>query len=454
MNVLKKLKSLLNGFGKGGDDMEDIADISKLETAVSAVMREKSREWWNIFQGVLPQKTTHKNFKPLPTAYISTAYLAQLVTGEIKYELADERLNAFAQKNLIPNLDRIVQLTLVGGYTVIKPYITRSGEVFFDVGTSRDFLPVMLDENGHITEGIFFERIRYKGKIYERREHHRFDGETHYVHNSAYLYGTRQRVELTEIPRWASLLPEGKIPSDIPMIATFRMPYANNIDLDSELPISIFANSVGTLHDIDYAHSEYLAEFRKMSAKVFAGSDIIRENKGIPDDYFVTVESDFDTTIDKQIMAYAPQIREEAHKAAINTELRLYEVQIGVSSGTFTFDSQKGLVTATQVLSEDKTTYNTVAQLQRQLSPALETLAKIIANLARFYGFEVKDGEPAIEFGDSVFEDTGTEFNRRFQMVQAGLLKPEYFNAWYFGLPIDKAKAMLPEMTTVFGGDE
>lgn len=454
MHILKYLKSRFSGFKKDGDNVYEIADLTKIETAVSSVMREKSREWWNIFQGVLPQKTTHKNFKPLPTAYISTAYLAQLVTGEIKYELADETLNAFAQKNLIPNLDRVVQLTLVGGYTVIKPYITRSGEVFFDVGTSRDFLPVMFDENGHITEGIFFERIRYKGKIYERREHHRFDSESHYVHNSVYLYGTRQRVELTEIPRWETLLPEGEIPSDIPMLATFRTPYANNIDLDSELPISLFANSVGTLHDIDYAHSEYLAEFRKMSAKVFAGSDIIRENKGIPDDYFVTVESDFDTTIDKQIMAYAPQIREEAHKAAINTELRLYEVQIGVSSGTFTFDTQKGLVTATQVLSEDKTTYNTVAQLQRQLRPALEAVAKITANLARFYGYEVTDGEPAIEFGDSVFEDTGTEFNRRFQMVQAGLLKPEDFNAWYFGLPIDKAKAMLPEMTTVFGGDE
>lgn len=455
MNVLRKLKSLVNGFGKGGEDVENISDISKIETAVSPIMREKTREWWSVFQGNLPQKVTHKNFKPLPVAYISTAYLAQLVTGEIKYELADETLNAFAQKNLLPNLDRIVQLTLVGGYTVIKPYITRSGEIFFDVGTSRDFLPIAFDENGHITEGIFFERIRYNGKIYERREHHRFDGSAHYVHNSAYLYGTRRSVELTEIPRWETLLPEGKIPSDIPMIATLRTPYANNIDLDSELPISIFANSIDTLHEIDYTHSEYLAEFKKMSAKVFGSGDVFRGKNGITDDYFVTVEGDFSTTIDNQIMAYAPQIREYAHKAAINTELRLYEVQIGVSSGTFSFDSQKGLVTATQVLSEDKTTYNTVAQIQRQLKSALQSLSKITANLAHYYGFDVADGEPAIEFGDSVFEDTGTEFARRFQMVQAGLLKPEEFNAWYFGVPLEKAREMLPEMTTVFGdGDE
>lgn len=454
MNILNFLKSRFCGFKKGGESMEEITDLSKIQTAVSALMKSNTDMWWNVFRGRLPQTATHKNFRPLPVAYTSTAYLAQLVTGEIKYELADERLNSFVQKNLLPNLDRIVQLTLVGGYTVIKPYIANSGEIFFDVGTSRDFLPISLDENGHITEGIFFERIRYNGKIYERREYHRFENGVHYVRNSAYLYGTRQRVELTEIPRWACLLPEGAIPSNIPMMATFRTPYANNIDLDSELPISLFANSIGTLHEIDAAHSEYRAEFKKMSAKVFADETVLHGKDGITDDYFVSVSGDGTSTMEQQILAYAPQIREEAHKAAINTELRLYEVQIGVSSGTFTFDSQKGLVTATQVLSEDRTTYNTVAQLQRQLKPVLEAVAEITANLARFYGFEVTDGQPAVEFGDSVFEDTGTEFNRRFQMVQAGLLKPEDFNAWYFGLSIDKARKMLPEMTDVFGGGE
>ncbi len=454
MNVIDRLKSLFKGSQTEEGYTDIPADITRLETAVSALMDARTREWWGIFQWDIPREKTHKHFAPLPIAYTSTAYLAQLVTGEIKFELPDEELNFFVQKNLIPNLDRITQLTLVGGYTVIKPYITRSGEIFFDVGTSRDFKPISLDENGHITEGIFLERIRYKGKIYERREYHRFDSETHSVKNTAWLYGTRQRVELSEIPRWEMLLPEGKIPSDIPMIATFRTPYANNIDLDSELPVSIFANSVGTLHEIDRAHSEYLAEFRKMSAKVFADETVLHGKKGIPDDYFVTFMGDGTSTVEQQIMTYAPQIREEAHKAAINTELRLYEVQIGVSSGTFTFDSQKGLVTATQVLSEDKTTYNTVAQLQRQLRPVLEALAKITVTLARFYGIDCADGDPAIEFGDSVFEDTGTEFNRRFQLVQAGLLKPEEFNAWYFGVPLEKAREMLPEMTTAFGGDE
>ena len=105
------------------------------------------------------------------------------------------------------------------------------------------------------------------------------------------------------------------------------------------------------------------------------------------------------------------------------------------------------------MLSEDRTTYNTVCQIQRQLRPVLQALSQIIVTLARFYGVDCEDGECAIEFGDSVFEDTGTEFNRRFQMVQAGLLKAEDFNAWYFGVPTERAREMLPPMTEAFGGE-
>lgn len=94
-----------------------------------------------------------------------------------------------------------------------------------------------------------------------------------------------------------------------------------------------------------------------------------------------------------------------------------------------------------------------MCQIQKQLRPVLEALSRIVVTLARFYGIGCEDGECAIEFGDSVFEDTGTEFNRRMQMVQAGLLKPEIFISWYFGVPVERALEMLPEMTSVFGGE-
>lgn len=447
-----RIKGFLKGLAnKGGERMEN---TDKLQTAASATMQTAIASWWEIFSGDMQKKPSHENMRPIRLAATSTAYLAQLACSELKFELPDEALNGFVKRNLLPDLDLVTQLTLVGGYTVIKPYITTSGQIYFDVGTSRDFKPISFDENGHITEGEFRQRIAYNGKVYERREYHCFDGSRHYVRNTAWLYGTKHRIELSDIPRWAIYLPEGYIPSDIPMIATFRTPYANNIDLDSELPISMYANAVQQLHDIDEAHSEYRAEFRKMSAKVFGDNGIFDKTGKITDDYFVKVEGDGIKTLDQQIMSYAPAIREEALRQGLNSELRLYEMLVGISGGTFTFDSQKGLVTATQVLSDDQTTYQTTKQIQKQLHSALESVARITVNLAKFYGMEVKEGDPVIELGDSVFEDTGTEYNRRFQMVQAGMLRPELFNAWYFGLSEEKAREMLPPMPQTFGGDE
>ena len=201
MNILNTVKGLLKR--KGG---ADVPNLETTESAVSSKMRSAISLWWDAFQGFLPLEPSHRNFKPLPTSYTSTAYLAQLVTGEIKFEVADEELNKHVQKNLLPNLDRITQLTLVGGFTVIKPYFVQSGEMFFDFGTSRDFLPLALDENGHVTEGIFYERIRYRGKIYERREHHIFQNGVHIVRNTAYLYGTKLLLasRVMANPRWSS----------------------------------------------------------------------------------------------------------------------------------------------------------------------------------------------------------------------------------------------------------
>ncbi|MGL5513554.1 MAG: hypothetical protein ACRDBM_10035, partial [Sporomusa sp.] len=48
-------------------------------------------------------------------------------------------------------------------------------------------------------------------------------------------------------------------------------------------------------------------------------------------------------------------------------------------------------------------------------------------------------------FGDSVFEDTGTEFVRRKALADAKYLKPELLNAWYFGVSEEEAKEMMPE---------
>jgi hypothetical protein len=55
-------------------------------------------------------------------------------------------------------------------------------------------------------------------------------------------------------------------------------------------------------------------------------------------------------------------------------------------------------------------------------------------------------------FGDGVLEDTEKEFQRRLQMVSAGLLSKEKFVAWYFNCDEKQAVEYIPQTSELFGG--
>ena len=73
-------------------------------------------------------------------------------------------------------------------------------------------------------------------------------------------------------------------------------------------------------------------------------------------DYYMTI----DMPVDKPWADYTPELRGEHYKSIFDTQLRILEMQTGFSQGTFNIDIQTGRVTATQVISDDRTTYNTV----------------------------------------------------------------------------------------------
>ena len=56
--------------------------------------------------------------------------------------------------------------------------------------------------------------------------------------------------------------------------------------------------------------------------------------------------------------------------------------------------------------------------------------------------------EQNVAFGDSVFEDTETEFKRRMQLAVAGYLKAEAVLAWYFNVSEEDALDMIPGIET------
>ena len=231
------------------------------------------------------------------------------------------------------------------------------------------------------------------------------------------------------------------------------MPFANAVDMDSNLPVSIYADAVGTIEDIDRVYTDYCWEFKSARRKVYVDNtafDPWKDGKPkYPDaDLYVGLETNGQNN--KLFEDYTPEIREQHYQNGINQLLRIYEAQTGVSSGTYSFDVKTGAVTATQVISEDRATYYTVNAIQACQKTAIAHLVYAIDVFASLYHLAPKGKYDLItEFGDSVFEDTQSEFNRRIQLVSQGIMRQEELRAWYLGEDEETAKKNLPEMTQV-----
>lgn len=148
---------------------------------------------------------------------------------------------------------------------------------------------------------------------------------------------------------------------------------------------------------------------------------------------------------------YTPEMRIDAYQKAIDIQLRLLEMQCGFSAGTFTFDVKTGKMTATQIISEDKDTYNTVKAIQESgMAQGLRDLVYLYDWYATLYSLAPAGKiNASVTFGDSIFEDTAVEFSRRKQLCDGGYLKKEKLVGWYFGVSDEEAqKEYMPEEQT------
>ena len=425
---------------------------------LSSDMADAIDLWFDMFRGRAPWITNKA--KGIGLAGLSTAYLARLINAEIKLEVAGspraEYINTCMQDMFLPRITEATQLALIGGEVVYKPYCV-NGRMGIEFIRADRFYPMEIDGMGTVRAAAFVERKRENTTCYTRLETHRLSGTTYTITNKAFRgdgSALGSEIALSDYSAWQDIAPEVTIEHvERPLFACFRMPFANAIDMDSNLPVSIYANAVETMADIDRVYTDYCWEFQSARRRVYVDSTAFEFGKDgkprYPDaDLYIGLETNGQNA--KLFEDYTPDIREQNYQNGINQLLRIYEAQTGVSAGTYSLDMKTGAVTATQVISEDRATFYTVAAIQECQKAAILHLAYIIHVFATLYGL-APDGEYEViaEFGDSVFEDTQSEFNRRIQLVSQGILRPEELRAWYLGEDEETARKNLPEMTQV-----
>lgn len=414
-----------------------------------------------------------------------------LTTNGIE-DIEQDKLHKFVNSVLEGNnfnvkmLEAIEQAAALGGEALKVWYevkhdndgneIPDSGEIKVGYCMADQFVPTAWS-NAEVSEGVFVERKAKNGYYYTRLEWHEWNGTTYEVRNELYkaeirpngsesqdILGFRYPLNLVypNITEWA------KLPVSKSLFSYFRTPTANNLDDNSPLGVSIYANAMDTLHALDICYDSFVREFRLGKKRIIVPARMIKQVQdpvsGQMVRYFDATDETYEalSTDDPdslKIQDNSVELRVEEHVAGINAFLNILCLQVGLSASTFSFDVKNGLKTATEVVSENSKTYKTVKNFQNMIKPAIVRLVDNIIAVASIYNLEfegksiaelAKQGyEVSVVMDDGITQDRQTNINEGIQLVNAKLMSKKKFLTdpkYGQGLTEEQAQAELEQI--------
>ena len=363
------------------------------------------------------------------------------------------------------------------------------GKVRIGYTMASQFVPTAWD-NSRVNSAIFVSREARDGFYYSVVEWHRLDGTTYRVTNDLYRQpikdGEPQNIlgwwyPLNEI--YPLLSPDTTIYDVHNAFFQYIRPFgANYADDNSPLGMSIFAPALNTLHGLDIMFDSLQREFVLGKKRIIAPARAMKVSAGVnggrPDRYFDADDEVWealatDNPEDLKIYDNSVELRIDPHLTGINGDLSILCAQIGFDPGTLSFDTQKGLKTATEVISENSKTFGTVKAHENIIADSLRQMVHAIFELAVHYGLTyngqtiesmIAGGyEVNVTFDDSIIQDRQQDINQGTMLVGAGLMSKKKFMVDTLGYTeedADKEIAQIAEegrsnaidVTRLFGG--
>ena len=446
MKLINFLKGALNRmFGKS-----DIKSALHIDTAISSEMQTAIDLWADMYSA------DNNDDLKLPIA-ISSEF-ARLVMAESKFLVSgnDEISTQFSE--FIKNLRSQMGVACAFGGMAFKPYLTENGLKINLIPANR-FYPVSFDSDGNITSAVFVDTQTVGEYNYTRLEYHKLEKSQYTVINKCYKSLSSSYLgvacNLSEVDSWATIKENQTITNiDKPLFAYFKIPLSNNID-NSPLGVSVYAQAVKLIKQAEEMWERILWEYESKETAIDVSIDLFKLEKNKPklpkgkERLYRTYQSNPDG--DFFFKEFSPEIRDSSLFNGFNKILQRIEFSVGLAYGTLSEPSEVEK-TATEILTSKQRSYVFVSEIQQSLEKALEDLIYALNVYSSVEKSPLSNLKLTCTFGDSVLEDTEKEFQRRLQMVSAGLLTKEKFISWYFGCDEKEAINYIPQSSDLFGG--
>ena len=455
------------------------------------------KPWHRISAPTVKDALHERDLERMDTAKAICAELAGLIWNEqceisVSQETGkDQLLDEFVHDVLMKNgfwtkmQEHIEQVLALGGGAIKVWYEEKrdgegnvtpnSGNIRLGFCMADQFVPTAWD-NTQVTDGVFISRQAKDGYYYTRLEWHKWDGLTYWISNEAYRSEYKQnsakepqdilgfRYPLSAVyPFLDEQTPLQGLSTSL--FAYYRPAIANNLDDDSPLGVSIYANALSTLKALDICYDSFVQEFRLGRKRIIVPAQCLRtvqdpvtkESRRFfdaTDEAYVALKSD-DTDALK-IQDNTVSLRVGEHEQAINALLSILCLQVGFSAGTFTFDRAQGLKTATEVISENSKTYKTIKGNQLQVKNAITQVIDAIVQVASLYdvhwnGTSIRTlsalgWETKVVFDDSILQDRQTNINEGILLANNGLMSKKRFLMEKLGYTEEEAAQELEEI--------
>ena len=426
------------------------------------------KDWHDIGYVTIEGHKTRK-MNSLRMAKNVSEELARLVFNEkvninISPDVYQEEVhNVFKRNDFYKQFQDYLEYMFSMGGMVVKVFAETDQQgipqIKLSYVTAECFIPLS-HSNAQITEGIFVNTSKKRDKYYTHLEWHTWSGLNYIITNE--LYESDNSHELGVKVSLSTLYPDLEEVVTIsglsaPVFIYFKPNVANNFDMQSPLGISIFANAMDTLKSLDVAFDSLMNEFKLGKKRIIvpdtAVKTVIDPNDGCVKRYFdpsdeVYQAFKFDTVDNQKIIDNSVELRVDEHIAGINAMLEILAMQLGFSSGSFTFDSQ-GLKTATEVVSENSKTFRTVTSHEIIIEEGIKQLIVTIGEVGQLYNLFVTpaDVEVSIEFDDSITVDKKEEQNYYFAFYNTGLTSKVFTLMKTLGLTEEQAIEMVQART-------
>lgn len=431
----------------------DIGKAFGVELIQSSEMNAALTLWDNITSDRPPWLDPDDDVRTYNMGKHIADYRARLVCLDIGVALSGSPRADYLQaicNDLIKRLpDKVADAERLGGIAI------KWNGSSWDFALPGEFGITKQDGNGNIVGAIFAEYITHGIDHYTRLEYHRFKDGLYLVTNKAFRnramqngqYTLGAEVPLTEVEEWAEMQPEAQIEQlETPLFAFFRLPGSNTIDKTSPLGMSAFANAVPELEALDMALSRKNGEVADSKHITFVGQAAIQYANAHSTKLPRFVQG-LGVGVDDQkpITEHVPTMLTDARIKDINFDLSMAGVKCGFSEGVFVMDGQTGVITATQVESDDRDTIQTIKADRDALRCAVEQAIKGADALTTLLGAApLGEYETTFNFGDITYNYEEDKASWKNYATQGWVPLWLYFTK-FEGMSEEEAKKMVAE---------